>query len=221
MKLYGSPVSNYCNVVTLALLEKGVEFEAQLIDSNKPQGFYKKSPMGKIPCLQTEQGYLSETNVILDYLEDTQPGLALYPKDAFERARVKQIIKIIELYIELPARSCYSQAFFGGMVSEEVKNQARVSLLKGVRALNQLGQFSPFIAGKSLSYADLFFMYSLDLAEFVAQNVLEMELLAGMPKAQALMNILNARPHADLVNKQRDALMAQFLAAKQGNAVAG
>ncbi len=221
MKLYGSPVSNYCNVVKLALLEKGIEFDAQLIGSSKPAGFLRKSPMGKIPCLQTEQGFLSETTVILDYLEDTQAGLALYPKDAFERARVKQIIKIIELYIELPARSCYAQAFFGGVVSEEVKNQARVILLKGVQALNQLGSFSPFIAGKTLSYADLFFMYSLDLAEFVAQNVLKMELLAGMPNAKALMSILNARPHAGLVNKERDAMMAEFLAAKQESTVEG
>ncbi|MEH6345737.1 MAG: glutathione S-transferase [Bermanella sp.] len=219
MKLYGSPISNYCNVVKLAMLEKGVEFDTQLIDLNKTASIINKSPMGKIPCLETEHGFLSETSVILDYLEDTQGGISLYPRDSFERARVKQIIKIIELYIELPARSCYPQAFFGSVVSEPVKKQARSALIKGVKALNRLGQFSPYIAGKDLTYADLLFMYTLDLAAYVAKDVLGMELLADMPDALALMRTLNSRPHAEIVNNERDALMAEFLASIHKDAV--
>ena len=37
--------------------------------------------------------------------------------DPFERAKVREITKEIELYIELPARTCFAEAFFGGAVA--------------------------------------------------------------------------------------------------------
>lgn len=48
-----------------------------------------------------------------DYLEETQSGPALLPSDPFERAQVRAMAKEIELYIELPARLCYAEVFFG------------------------------------------------------------------------------------------------------------
>ncbi len=214
IKLHGFSVSNYCNVVRLALLEKGVAFEYAVTATSQEADFLAKSPMGKVPLLETEQGFLSETSVILDYIEDTQAGPAFYPQDPFERARVKQLVKILELYIELPARSCYPEAFFGGAVSDEVKAKARETLLKGTRAVQQLGSFSPFLAGSSVSYADFMFMYTIDLASVVAEKLLDLDLWAVMPEGSALLQKLNNGEHAMLVNRDRDADLAQFLAAK-------
>jgi glutathione S-transferase len=42
--------------------------------------------MGKIPCIETDGGFLAETNPILDYLEETHPQPALLPTDPFTRA---------------------------------------------------------------------------------------------------------------------------------------
>jgi len=214
IKLHGFSVSNYCNVVRLALLEKGVEFEFVTTASSQEADFLTKSPMGKIPLLETDQGFLSETSVILDYIEDTQAGPAFYPQDPFERARVKQLIKILELYIELPARSCYPEAFFGGTVSNEVKAKAQETLVKGVRAVQQLASFSPYLAGSSKSYADFMFMYSMDLASVVAEKLLDLDVWAVMPEGLALLQTLNSGEHARVVNGDRDANLAQFLAAR-------
>jgi len=214
IKLHGFSVSNYCNVVRLALLEKGVEFEFVTTASSQEADFLTKSPMGKIPLLETDEGFLSETSVILDYIEDTQAGPAFYPQDPFERARVKQLIKILELYIELPARSCYPEAFFGGTVSDEVKAKARETLLKGARAVQQLASFSPYLAGSSMSYADFMFMYTMDLASVVAEKLLDLDLWAVMPQGLELLQKLNSGEHARVVNGARDADLAQFLAAR-------
>ncbi|MBC7212783.1 MAG: glutathione S-transferase, partial [Pseudomonas sp.] len=131
LKLHGFAVSNYYNMVKLALLEKGVPFEeVPFFGGQLPQAL-AVSPRGKVPVLETEHGFISETGVILDYIEQTQPGKALLPADAFGQAKVRELLREIELYIELPARTCYAEAFFGTAVEPLIKERARADLLAG------------------------------------------------------------------------------------------
>ena len=69
MKLHGFPLSNYYNMVKHAVPRK--RFACEFVETRPSQDatFLLKSPMGKVPLLETEQGFLTETNVILDYLE--------------------------------------------------------------------------------------------------------------------------------------------------------
>ena len=53
LKLYGFPVSNYFNMVKIALLEKQIEFEEVLVYPNQEHDYLSKSPMGKVPCIET------------------------------------------------------------------------------------------------------------------------------------------------------------------------
>ena len=68
IKLHGIPVSNYYNMVKLAMLEKDIDFEEVTDPASQEASYKKKSPMGKMPFIETKKGCLSETNVILDYL---------------------------------------------------------------------------------------------------------------------------------------------------------
>ena len=200
MKLYGFTMSNYFNMVKMAMLEKGIEFEFVNTMPSQEADYLSKSAMGKVPCLETDQGFLSETSVILDYLEDTQGGIALYPKDPWERAKVKELMKSIELYIELPARRCFAETFFGGKVSDETRKQVEADLKKGIKAFGKLAVFGPFVAGDKLTYADLFFMYSVGLASQVASKLFNLDLLADLPKAGECLAMLNERDSAKTVN---------------------
>lgn len=193
LKLYGFTVSNYFNMAKMALLEKGIDFE--FVDTRPSQAgdFLAKSPMGKVPCLETSEGFISETDVIFDYLEDLGQGPALMPTNAFEKAKVRELIKQIELYVELPARTCFAEAFFGGTVSEETKDKARAGLAKGIDCLKRNGQFAPYIAGASFTYADIMFMHSVSLAGACAKRVLGMNLLEDFPQAKALSDLLATR----------------------------
>ena len=199
LKLYGFAVSNYFNMVKIALIEKGVEFEIVETTPSQESDYLGKSPMGKVPCLETPEGFLSETSVILEYIEDSQAGPSFYPADPFEKAKVRELMKELEIYIELPARTCFAEAFVGGSVTGEVKAKAKADLAKGVACLKRNGKFSPFVAGETLTYADFMFMYSLNLAGAAAKRVLDTNLLEDFPEARELMATLNARDSAKQV----------------------
>ena len=113
IKLHGMYLSNYYNVVKTVLLEKGIVFEEVNQSPSQEDGYLGKSPMGKVPCLETEAGYLTETSVILEYLDDLGEGPSFYPEDRFQKAKVRELIRYLELYIELPARRLYGEVFFG------------------------------------------------------------------------------------------------------------
>lgn len=212
LKLYGFSVSNYYNMVKLALLEKGLSFEeVTLYPAQTPESL-TISPRGKVPVLGVDGGYINETAIILEYLEQTQKGTALLPSDPFERAQVLAIAKEIELYIELPGRACYGEAFFGMTLPDAIKEKTKTELLLGFAALGRHGKFAPYVAGDSLSIADLYFLYSVPLACAVGQKLFGIDLLAEMPQAKALLERLEQNPHVQKIAADKDAAMPAFLA---------
>src|SRR2546427_11502665 len=75
LKLCGIHLSNYHNKVRIALLEKGVAFEedASCAPSQKDE-VLARSPLGKVPWLELGDGRrLTESQVIVEYLEETYP----------------------------------------------------------------------------------------------------------------------------------------------------
>lgn len=212
LRLHGFAVSNYYNMVHLALLEKGLAFDTVSVYGSQDEAFLAISPRGKVPVLQTEQGYISETGAILDYLEDLGQGRPLLPAEPFARAQVRALMREIELYIELPARSCYAEAFFRTPVEAAIKDKARSELQAGIAALKRHGRFAPYVAGEQFSLADLYFLYSIDLAEAVAHKVLGFELLQDFPAARELLQRLQQNPHVQLIAAQKEAGMVAFMA---------
>lgn len=212
LKLYGFSVSNYYNMVKHALLEKGLPFEEVAFYAGQSPEVLAISPRGKVPVLGVEQGFVNETSVILQYLEDTQSGPALLPKTPFERAQVLALAKEIELYIELPARACFGEAFFGMPVPEAIKEKAKAELLLGFASLGRHGKFAPYVAGATLSVADVYFLYSVSLACAVGKKLFDLDLLAELPAARALLEQLEQTPHAKRIAADKDAAMPGFLA---------
>ena len=212
LKLYGFSVSNYYNMIKLALLEKGLPFEEVTFYPAQTAESLAISPRGKVPVLGVDAGFINETAIILEYLEQTQKGTPLLPSDPFERAQVLAIAKEIELYIELPGRACYGEAFFGATVPDAIKEKTKAELLLGFAALGRHGKFAPYVAGDSLSIADLYFLYSVPLACAVGQKLFGVDLLAEMPQAKALLERLEQNPHVQKIAADKDAAMPAFLA---------
>ena len=194
-RLYGFALSNYYNLVKLTLLEKGLPFEeVPVFPPPKPE-FLQKSPMGKIPCLEIETGrYLSESQVILDYLEETHPEPALYPEDPYARAKVRELMRVMELYLELPARRLYAQAFFGGTVSDETREQVRAQVEKASAAFGQMARFDGHLAGGELSFADLAAVIHLPLVSLATRRVYGEDLLAPLVGLPDYLGRLRQRP---------------------------
>ncbi|GAA0856653.1 glutathione S-transferase [Aliiglaciecola litoralis] len=210
LKLYGFDVSNYHNMVKLALALKQIECDIVTTYPNQTPEYLAICPTGKVPALQTEQGVLIETNVIMEYLDENFPGAALYPEDAYQKARVKELVKMVELYIELPARRCHTEAFWGVPVHQETKKEVKRALYNGMQALSRAASFDPYLAGDQLTAADIFFLYSADLAATVANKLFEIDLLAEAPGAKELMEKLNQMPEVKLIAQQRKAATPAF-----------
>ena len=214
LKLHGFPVSNYANMVHFVLLEKGLAFDYVLRYPDQSEALLAGSPRGKVPFLETGDGCISETSVILEYLEEAFPDSPrLLPANAHERAYVRALMKKIELYIELPARACYLEAIFGIPVAEAIRLRAREELLAGIATLKRHGTFAPYLAGAQLTLADVVLLYSLDLAVTVGSRQFGLDLLADFPEARLLLQRLNALPHARTLAARRDAELPAFVAA--------
>jgi glutathione S-transferase len=209
LKLYGFDVSNYYNMIKLAMALKGIEYTPVMTYPNQTPEYLAICPTGKVPALQTDDGVIIETNVVLEYLDELSPQHPLIFGSAYERARIRELMKMLELYLELPARRCHTEAFWGVSVHENTKKEVKRALLNGIQAISRAGSFSPFLAGDKFSAADIFFLYTMDLASGVAKNLYDIDLLAQAPGAQALMTKLKEMPEVQKIAKeQKDAAPA-------------
>ena len=211
--LCGFAVSNYYHKVKLSLLEKGVPFAEALVFTSQKEEMLAESPMGKVPFLRTSKGVLSESQVLTEFIEDSWPEPPLYPRDAFERAKCRELIEHLELHIELPARRLYAEAFFGGTVSEETKKEVASLLEKGLKSLARLARFAPFIGGDSFTHADCAAWVHLPLVSQATRKIYGRDFLDEfLPQAKAYIKLVGERPHAQKVNEDRKAGMEAFMA---------
>jgi glutathione S-transferase len=197
-------------MIKLALAIKGVEYKSVILYPNQSADYLTKSPMGKVPALETEHGILTETNVILEYLDDTYPNNPLYPGNTFEKAKIRELIKMTELYLELPARRCHPEVFFGQAVDNLTKKEVKRALYKGIEGMARCAQFSPYLAGKQLTAADIVFFYSADLASAVADKLFNLDLLDMAPGVKQLMATLNEREDVIKIAKDRKTANIEF-----------
>lgn len=209
--LYGFAVSNYYNVAKAALLEKGIDFEERTAWTPREGALLEKSPMGKVPFLETDDGVVTEAQVILDYLEESAPEPALLPASAFRRAKVREIARVIELYLELPARRVYPAAFFGGTVSDETRDQAAAALARGARALASLARFDGPIDGHAFSQADIVATIHLPLLRDAGRKVLDLDVYDSLPGVKEYLAGTRKRASFERVLHDQKAAMDAFL----------
>lgn len=202
IKLCGFALSNYYNKVKLVLLEKEIPFTEELVWADRSPALLEKSPLGKVPYIETEQGVLCESQVIVDYLEAAFPQKPLLPADPFAAAKVRELIVFMELHLELVARELYGQAFFGGTVSEEVQARVHKQLKRNATAFARLAKFGPFVAGAELTLADLTALVHLPLVSMASKAVYGEDVLADLPVRDYLKR-LGERETVRKVNQDR------------------
>jgi glutathione S-transferase len=195
IRVCGFRVSNYHNKVLIALYEKGVPFEedSSVKPSQSPE-YLALSPMGKVPYAEIDGTRLSESEVILEYLEDAYPAKPLLPKDPLARAKVRELVTVIELHLELVARRLYPSAFFGGTISDGAKQAVDKDLVKGIRALQALARFDPFIAGRELSLADCAAAVHLPILSIATKITFGRDYLADIAPLKPYLKMLGERP---------------------------
>jgi glutathione S-transferase len=155
LKLISHKLCPYVQRAVIALTEKGVAFERIDIDlANKPDWFLKISPLGKVPVLTvaTDRGEVAlfESNVICEYIEETQAGARLHPEDALQRAEHRAWMESGSAILgDLWGLETTTDA-----ATFESKRQAIAAKFARVEAALGTG---PFFAGETFSLVDAVF----------------------------------------------------------------
>jgi glutathione S-transferase len=194
IKLYGLKMSNYYSLTKALLIEKDLEFEEVKAPPSQKDDYLARSPMGKMPSIEVDGRYLSESLAIFEYLERLQPEPALLPSDPFEAGKAMELACHIKLDVELVARRCLPELLFNQPVSDETKNEVRKDLAKGMAAVARLAACDPFAAGKDFTIADLYAVFGFRLAEPLAKRILDVDLFADQPQLSELLTRLAERP---------------------------
>src|SRR6266550_6314665 len=152
LKLISHKLCPYVQRAVIALTEKGVPFERVDIDlANKPDWFLKISPLGKVPVLRVATGegetVLFESNVICEYIEDTQGGAKLHPQDPLVRAQHRAWMEFGSTILS----ELWGLETTGDPAVFESKRQAVAAKFARVEAALGAG---PFFAGEAFSLVD-------------------------------------------------------------------
>ncbi|MEM1111390.1 MAG: glutathione S-transferase family protein [Pseudomonadota bacterium] len=212
LTLHGFSSSNYYNAVKYVLLYKDIPFEEHLIYGGGDK-WLAISPVGKIPALSTADGqHLSETTVICDFLEEVYPAKPLYPADPVAKAKVRQIMKVTELYLELSSRRLIAYAFSGKPTPDKVKEDARHVTTRGIGALRRLCHFDPHIAGSEFTLADIYVHYCNAVIGSIGGKQLEWDILGEIPGMKDWNRAMRGSAIAQRIEADRRANEPDFMA---------
>ena len=205
IQLHGFAISNYYNKAKMALLEKGVPFEeVYAATGHASEEMLACSPLGKVPYITTDRGPLCESQAILEYLEAVHPHPPLLPADPWEAAKVRELCTFVDLHLELVARELYTQAFFGGTVSEAQQARVRKLLTKNIAGFKRLARFSPYLAGDRFTMADCAGYVNLPLVSMASKAIYgECLLTAAGIDWKPYIALVGQRPSAQRVTADR------------------
>jgi glutathione S-transferase len=157
IKVYSSVSCPYAHRTRLVLQEKGIDFDLIEIDlQNKPEGFTKVSPYGKVPAITHGDNRVWESAVINEYLDEVFPNPPLLPSNPIEKAQAR-------IWIDF-ANTRLVPAFSNLLRSPDAQKQeeAKKELYKHLEfieneALGKLSQNGPYWFGESISLVDFTF----------------------------------------------------------------
>jgi len=162
--VYGPGFSTYVRSVLLTLEEKGAPYRVEEINilegAHQTPEHKARHPFVKVPAFEHDGFELYETAAIMHYVDETFEGPSLQPGGPRERARMEQVMGLINAYA-YPAciGACVIQRLVvplsGGTPDEDVIAGAVPQATTSVEALETLLDGNEFLAGDSRSLADL------------------------------------------------------------------
>ncbi|MES0826788.1 glutathione S-transferase family protein [Ruegeria sp. SCP11] len=161
LTLYGPSYSTYTRSVRLVMEEKGVDYDHVEVDfmDGMPAEQIARQPFGKVPAFEHNGFHLYETGAIERYIDEGFDGTALQPGSLKQRARMAQMISIVDNYTYGPVIGLCEQRIFAPMMGGETDEAACQALMpeiqKALGTLEDLQDGNPYLAGDDLSLADL------------------------------------------------------------------
>jgi len=138
----------------------GVSVETQLGQNANAKEFAAKSPMGKVPVLETKEGNIFEANAIARYLARVSKG-QLYGSNDFQASLIDQYLDFATNDVELPG-AVWIYPILGFIANNQAAtSKAQADIKKALDFLN--GQLSTrtFLVGERVTIADIVVAMSL------------------------------------------------------------
>ncbi|RQO67067.1 glutathione transferase [Aquitalea sp. FJL05] len=215
IKLYGVQLSAYYNKVKIALLEKGVNFQEVPTRPSQEPALLELSPMGKIPFVDINGHALSESSVILEWLEDAYPTAALLPPTPNGRASARELMTLLDLYLMPAAGPLYRHLQFGAALDEAGKVAAKAAIERSLLAISRLVQYGPWLAGEYFSFADISAACVLPLVASSTQQIYGEDLTTIIPGIEDYLALLGKRSSVARTWQDSAAARAAFLEASK------
>jgi elongation factor 1-gamma len=163
MKIYGDKSDPLTQRILIAAKYNGLEIEVPTFNvgvDNKSNEFLTKSPLGKVPVLETNEGHIFEANAIARYVA-RQGANSLYGATPFDAALVEQWIEFAATEIELPGNA-WVFPILGFIPENTIATQkAKGDVRRSLEVLNKHLQTRTFLVGNRISLADIVVASSL------------------------------------------------------------
>ncbi len=200
MKLYFSPGA--CSLSPhIVLREAGLDFGLERVDLKTKQlisggDFAKINTKGYVPVLELDDGQrLTEGPVIVQYLADLQPEIALAPKaGTLERYRLQELLNFITSEVHKQFNPLFDPA-----VTEDTKKYARDNIAKRFDWLTSHLVGKSYLMGERFTVADAYLFTVLNWSQWIGID------LAHWPVLRDFAARVSTRP------KVQEALRAEGL----------
>jgi len=209
MKLYMVPLAPNPTKVMLYIAERealGASLGIEQIVVNTLKGRHRepehlaRNPFGTLPVLELDDGsYLIESLAIMEYLEERFPDGSLMGSDALQRARARDLERVIELRIAIPMGGyVHAKKSPLGLPPDPVLAQSIEDKLQA--PLNHLESLladgRPLMMGERPSVADCTLQAAFQFLRFI-----QADLIGDRPRLRAWDERYRQRPAAKAVLK--------------------
>jgi glutathione S-transferase len=163
VQLHGYHYSVYAWIARLAMHAKGIGYqwvEVNPFARDVPAEYLAMHPFGRVPTLVNGDFVLFETSAMTRYMDEAFQGPPLQPIKPEDRARVSQIISVIDSYGYWPlVRQVFSHGVFRPRLGHPADPKEYQRGLEAaplvLRALDQLATGGGFLVADTLSLADI------------------------------------------------------------------
>lgn len=165
LTLYGFERSPPCQAVMLTIKALGVAVEFKNVDlqagEQRTENFKKINPGGKVPVLEDNGLYISESYAINSYLV-TQYGKddTLYPKDARKRAAVDTMMYFDASSLDNNIREYYTPQIF---LHKSADPGREANVREKLTILDTILSRRPYVAGDHVTIADFSIISTLGM----------------------------------------------------------
>lgn len=195
LTLHYHPFSSFCQKVIIALYERALPFERNIVDLGDPEqraALRRLWAFGKFPVLEdSAKGVtLAESSIIIEHLDRTgSGGAALIPADDEAALQVRFWDRIFDLYVELPIQKVVGDSMRPADRSDSQGiDDAKAALATAYDLIEaELGKGTTWIASDAFTLADCGAAPALVYSNMIVP-------IAGHSRLQAYFERLVARP---------------------------